>query len=477
MKTVLHVGAGRTWTRALGSVPWPLVSLGNRPLLEYWFELSVDLGVTDVHLALGEGAEQIEAYVGDGSRWGLRIQYGFLRDDRPPLSFLAHNPGQWRDGLLFMSGPVFPRRLSASGLKPPAADGLYLHKGAAGGFCAVCPSTAAVDALLAGASDAAAAHTFQELGLELQPVESVKDFFAINMQLVGGEISRYLAPGYGAADGSFVGYNVIIPPSAEVTPAVIVGNDCRIGALASVGPCAVIGDHVFIDRQALLERCVVLAGTYVGRQVEIREKIVAASRLIDPEDGEYLDLEDTWLLAGIHSAVTLGDMFRAVIGWVIALLLLCIQAAPFAISYGLIHWLRQGRMEQWTVHGCRRRLRRMRIFCPTPGVRESLLIRLFIALGLDLTPRLAEAVCGWWWLCGHEPLRAPEENALRDDLQSYFPGVFGYATRRTVRNEPAVMAMEARYYLQNRGIMEDMRILRDALAGRLISVIGGERYR
>lgn len=476
MRTVLHVGAPRKWTGVLGPAPWSLVMLGNRPLLEYWFELSVDRGVTDVHLVLGDGADRIESYAGDGSRWGLRIQYSFLREDRHPLTFLRRNPALWRDGLLFLSGPLFPRRLLAAGPLPPAAGGLYTHCEPGGNFCALSTDAASLDLLLAGEELAAGgARSFAEIGLELNPVESVSDFFAINMQLAHGEMSRYLAPGYGAADGSCVGYNVVIPPSAAVAPSVILGNHCRICPMASVGPCAVIGDHVLVDRQAELENCVVLAGTYIGRQVELRDKIVSGRRLIDPSDGEFVDLEDTWLLAGIQPSITTEDLFRAMIGWLLACVFLCLQLVPFAMLYTVLRLTGRGCMESVTVHGRRRGLVQMWHFRPIAGGLDFFVVRLFYALGLDLTPRMAGAVCGKWWGCGHEPLRAPEENAIRDELTTYYPAVFSYATARGGSGESALTAMEARYYVENRGVWEDLRIIREALAGRMKTVFGGVR--
>ena len=480
MKTVLHVGVPRTWTSVLGPLPWPLAPLGNRPLLEYWFEVSLDFGVSEVHLVLGDGAQQVEAYAGDGSRWGVRIQYSFLRDDRQPLSFLQRNPGQWREGVLFVSGPLFPRRLAKAGVLPPRAHNLYWHGEKSGSLCAVCPDAAALDALLGGLPEPGPAHSFEALGLDPLPMESVREFFALNLQLAGGEMARYLAPGYGAADGSCLGYNVIIPPSVEIAPSVIVGNDCRIGALASVGPSVVLGNHVVVDRQAQLERCVVLSGTYVGRRVELREKIVAGRRLIDPADGEFLDLEDTWLLASIRSGGSLGDLGRAAAGWVLALVGLCVQLAPFALLYTVLRWAGLGRLERRTVHGRRRHVQLLHVFVSPAEVCHSLPVRLFYALGLDLTPRLAGAVCGRWWLCGHEPLRAPEDNALRDQLTAYFPAVFSYATARGGKKDTDVATLEARYvaamesrcYAMKRGVLEDLRILWRAFAGRAIAIFG-----
>ncbi len=463
MRSVLHVGAAQPWTGVLGNLPWPLLPLGNRPLLEYWFEWSVDLGVTDVHLVLGDGAEQIEPYAGDGTRWGLRIHYAFLRDDRPPRSYLQRNPVLWQDGLLFLGGPLFPRRLAATRPPPKPQEDWYWQTVEPGTSAALCPDARTVALLLH--DDTRSAKPFTALDLALLPVESTRSFFALNMQLAQGEMVRYLAPGYGAADGSCIGFNVIIPPSAEVAPSVILGNDCRIGPLASIGPSAVVGDHVVIDREAQLSQCVVLAGTYVGQQVEIRGKIASGGRLIDPEDGEFVDLQDSWLLAGIQHHPQRLNPYPG-LGWLISLLLLVLHAPLLAILYGLIRWRKLGQFEPGSVHA-RQNVHTLYRFCAAAGGHNAFLLRLFLALGLDLTPRLVGAVACRWWLCGQEPLRAPQENALRAELPAYFPGVFSYATAQPDRTDPAASAVEARYYAYHRGPLENLRILRDTLKGRV----------
>ena len=173
MKSVLHLGGPRPWTRALGGVPWALLPLGNRPLLEYWLELCVDFGIVEVHLVLGSGAEQIEAYADDGSRWGLRIEYSFLRDERPPLSFLQRSPALWRDGLLFLSGPLFPRRLADAGPLQPVGD---YASGSDGALCALGRAPAFLDALIRGALPGSGARPFADLGLDLVPLDSRRPF-------------------------------------------------------------------------------------------------------------------------------------------------------------------------------------------------------------------------------------------------------------------------------------------------------------
>jgi glucose-1-phosphate thymidylyltransferase len=52
-----------------------LVPIANKPILFYGLEAVRDAGITDVGLVVGETAEEVKRVLGDGSRFGLRIDY------------------------------------------------------------------------------------------------------------------------------------------------------------------------------------------------------------------------------------------------------------------------------------------------------------------------------------------------------------------------------------------------------------------
>ncbi len=52
-----------------------LVPVANQPVLFYALDHLADAGIGEVGLVVGQTADEIEAAVGDGSRWGLRITY------------------------------------------------------------------------------------------------------------------------------------------------------------------------------------------------------------------------------------------------------------------------------------------------------------------------------------------------------------------------------------------------------------------
>ncbi|GLF94855.1 glucose-1-phosphate thymidylyltransferase [Streptomyces yaizuensis] len=72
-----------------GSRLWPithtsakqLVPVANKPVLFYGLESIADAGIREVGIVVGDKAAEIEAAVGDGSRFGLEVTY--LRQDAP----------------------------------------------------------------------------------------------------------------------------------------------------------------------------------------------------------------------------------------------------------------------------------------------------------------------------------------------------------------------------------------------------------
>ena len=56
-------------------LPKPLMPVGEMPVLEILLRRLAAQEIVTVHLAVGHLAELIEAYFGDGSRWGIELRY------------------------------------------------------------------------------------------------------------------------------------------------------------------------------------------------------------------------------------------------------------------------------------------------------------------------------------------------------------------------------------------------------------------
>jgi hypothetical protein len=455
MRVVIHTGSTPAWAEPLGR-PWPLLPVGNRPWLEYWIEWCVAQEARQVHIVLGDGAHEIEDYLGDGSRWGLTVQYSFHRQVEDPDAFLRRDPDKWRDGLLYVRRPVFPRRgPEATALLPPGVNWVAQRPDGLDVFC----SREAEAIARLGQGEPVTGHPFPADALTPHALTSLQAYFDLNMDLVKGEIAHYLTPGYRREDNAYLGYNVIYPAAARLTSPLMIGNDVRIQALASVGPCTILGNRVIVDRQAEVSDSIVFDGTYLGAGIELKGRIAAGRRLIDPSDGTALDLDDIHLLAPLRKPGASGEKLRRLVHRLLALLLF-IVTAPAAVLLLLVGYLRGGRLHRVRILGVRGPCTIERW---NPGRRRP---GLLLRLSLHEWPLLLRVARGQLWLCGQLPV-TPEEEAEVRSWPTYRPGLFSYADTRADREDPVRRRIDAIYYAHHRGWVEDLRILWHGWWGRL----------
>jgi hypothetical protein len=447
VNVVFHTGLTPGWAQPLDR-PWPLLPVGNRPWMEYWIEWCVVQEFRSLHVVLGDGAYEIEDYLGDGSRWGVTIHYHFNRDEHNPDAFLRRSPELWRDGLFVVSRPVFPRRLNETA---PALLTAATYAAFRGDDLDVFYSRdpAAMDALIAG--HAPVASPFPADTLSVFAIEDLMAYFDLNMAMVDGEIARYLTPGYQREDRAYLGYNVQYPVTARLVPPLMIGNDVRLRSLCTIGPRVILGSRVIVDRQAEVTDSMVLDGTYLGAGIELKGRIVAGSRLIDPTDGTAIDLDDTHLLAPLREAGAHGEKARRLAHRFVALLLF-VGVAPLAIPSLLLGRLFGGRMKRRAILG-------VRGSCVIeewhPGRYTPKFITRFSFHEWTL---LLRVVRGQLWLSGQLPVKPNEEDEVRR-WPTYRPGLFSYADLRPNRNDPVLRRIEAAYYAYHRGWGEDARIL------------------
>ncbi len=106
MKAVVLAGGKGTRLRPYTAVlPKPLVPVGDTPILEIILSQLSRAGMTDVTITVGHLASLIETFFGDGSRFGLRIEY--FREETP-LNTVGSLPliDELTEPFLVMNGDV-----------------------------------------------------------------------------------------------------------------------------------------------------------------------------------------------------------------------------------------------------------------------------------------------------------------------------------------------------------------------------------
>lgn len=72
---ILAGGKGERLRPLTDKVPKPMVDVLGRPLVEYQVLLLIDQGVEHIVFSCGYKHEVLQEYFGDGSKWGIKIDY------------------------------------------------------------------------------------------------------------------------------------------------------------------------------------------------------------------------------------------------------------------------------------------------------------------------------------------------------------------------------------------------------------------
>lgn len=108
MQAVILAGGLGTRLRPLTyDIPKPMVPINNKPYLEYQLNYLKQQGITNIVLLVGYLGEQIQAYFGDGDKWGLQIQYAFEKTPMGTGGGLKNAQDLLADEFLLIYGDSF----------------------------------------------------------------------------------------------------------------------------------------------------------------------------------------------------------------------------------------------------------------------------------------------------------------------------------------------------------------------------------
>lgn len=221
--------------------------LADKPLVEHQLDWCVRKGVVSVRVLDAAYDAQLAARLGDGSRWGLELSYEHISATADAERVVAEN---------------------AEFLGTDAA--LVIHG--------------------------------QELEYDgkICRIDSIRDYFELNFRLIDHPCECVL-PGYYSEQGVNLGMNVQIRIGSKVNPPVLLDDNCRIDHNCWLNGEVIVGEGSILDRGARLHRAIVYPQTYIARDVELENKIVVGTRVIDPMTGGCVNLAGDVLSADLRS--------------------------------------------------------------------------------------------------------------------------------------------------------------------------------
>ena len=342
MQAVILAGGQGTRLRPLTStVPKPVVTLVDRPFIQYMLQWLRDHEVAEVIMSCGFLAGAVREVLGDGSSIGIRIRYveepeplgtgGAVKLAEPMLdeTFLMLNGDVLTD--IDLSGQLQAHRdhgaqatLALVPVEDTSSYGLVLldEAGAVRRFVEKPTEPIPGENLIS-----AGAYVLQRDVLELiEPGKKVSIERDIWPQLIGnglygypgerywidiGTPERYLEGSFDIVAGRMPGgpeqpvaADAVV--DGELGAECVVGAGARIAAGAKVGPQAVIGPGAVVEQGANVHRSVLLAGVSVGADARISGSILAAGVTV----GARAVLEDDCVV-GEGAEIGAGNVLAA----------------------------------------------------------------------------------------------------------------------------------------------------------------------
>ena len=353
MQAVILVGGEGTRLRPLTStVPKPVVPLVDRPFLAYMLEWLGRHGVDDVVMSMGYLATAVRNVLGDGSAYGVRINYVEEPEPRGTAGALKYAESLLDERFLMLNGDVLTdmdltaqlaqhERTGARGtlalvpVEDPSAYGLVRTEpdGAVREFVEKPPADQ-IDTNLISAG----AYVLERSVLDLiEPDRNVSIEREIWPRLVGdglyafahhgaywmdiGTPERYLQGTFDIIEGrvqtavtdrmgeTFVALGRDVAAEGRIVPPAVIGRGTTIAEGAHVGSLVVLGDGVSVAAGATIERSVVLQGADVGEGCLLRDCIVGAGTRVGARThvergavlGEGVTIgEDNMLINGVR---------------------------------------------------------------------------------------------------------------------------------------------------------------------------------
>ena len=489
-------------------LPSPLLPVAGKPIMAYTIEMLAQAGIHDIVICIQHMSGNIEASFSNGRRWGVNIQYSLQRDSLGDAGAVKWARGLLDDSFIVLQGDSFieldipelieshqqSNSLLTKVIKKNDQEsqptGCYIFEQAI--FDSI-PNrqtydieTQLIPKLIA---NQVSIHEFDHKNY-WSPVTSFETLQNLQSDFIDvvannanekdrDQLKTISFNGNRFGPKVWAGNNNIIHPSVRIFPPVIIGDNCQVGKDVELGPYTVVGSNCIIDDEASIRQSTVTEKTYIGKLVNVEDKIITSNLIIDVPTAKSTYITDPFLISGATPPM-INNGFRLILDKIIAVILL-ILLSPLLLLAGLMAICGTGRMFKSVerigvipsdiVSGnvlSPSRLNLIHFNTRRKNGKTSILTHWVEHSGLYRISELFGVLSGRLSLIGVKPLSTEEADRLIEDWQfqrySFSAGFTGlwYTEQNHEEREDAALIYDV-YYVAMRSFREDMRILAKTL--------------
>lgn len=355
MKTFIFVDRSDAALQPLtGDTCSALLPVAGKAVIEYTIEDLARAGIQQAVIVASAHATRVEEHLGKGERWGMQFEYFPSRGGEHPAQLLSRYASNIEKTLLLVRGDVLRSSIAdfietAIGSSEPLVEARINN--AAVGVCLCRNGIVALDTLewpyTEAPGNVTANSSFGLQDASWSALDSLPAYHAANLDVAAGRYPGLKLAGWDHGNGLTIGRGSNVSTQSLAGEHTFVGKRSRVRATARLDGTSVISDNCFIDNAASIKDSVILAGTYVGENIEIRNAIVNGNQVIRVDSGANYRVADRFLLTQMQrqqSSLAL-QLFNRTAG--LLLLVLSLPLWPVAAAAALLNapkaplqWLR-----------------------------------------------------------------------------------------------------------------------------------------
>jgi len=280
-----------------------LLPVTGKAIIEYTIEDLARAGIRQAVIVASAHADRVEAHLGSGERWGMHFDYFPSRGGEHPASVLRRYASKIDEPLLLIRGDVLRSSIAAFIDEVACNGGPLVEARINGAPAGVCFCRAGI-AALAGVDwpyTLTPGMTTPAMPVDLQDatwsaLDSLTAYHRTNLDVAANRYTGLKLAGWVRASGLTVGRGSHVEASSLTGEYAFVGRGSRVHPEARLHGTSVISDSCYIDSQASITDSVILPGTYVGENIEIRNAIVNGNQVIRIDSGASYRVADRFLL-------------------------------------------------------------------------------------------------------------------------------------------------------------------------------------
>jgi bifunctional UDP-N-acetylglucosamine pyrophosphorylase/glucosamine-1-phosphate N-acetyltransferase len=319
---VLVAGKGTRMEPLTSDCPKVMLQVANKPILEHIVNSAIDAGIEGFVFITGYLEQQIREYFGDGSKWGVSIDYVLQKEQLGTANAIGYAKGHVKEVFLVLNGDMLIGQEDLKALlsraeeavicvkevenpsdfgvletennkvvriiekpkNPPtnlANAGIYLFRESIFDFIDLTqPSvrnefeiTDSIQMLI----DSRASVGYSPLEGRWIDIGYPWDLLKANERLLKdlkGRCEGTVEPNATIKGEVTIGKGTIIRNGSYIEGPVVIGENCDIGPNCYIRPSTAIGNHARVGNAVEIKNTIIMEGTHVGHLSYVGDSII-----------------------------------------------------------------------------------------------------------------------------------------------------------------------------------------------------------